>query len=388
MSNKNYPHKHDVVLGGQSQTGGLVLGGVDGLRQRYQLPDPVQRLAAVREASKYGRSGVRLVIQALQDPDEEIQKAAYVLLRHRQDAETQQALSRFEFYRFFTNLRTLKGGYQTAISSDGNLIGVLNKSLKVYDLKATELLFRIPRHPDGWELFILGNDRRTVVRSTAGDQHRLELWREDELQHTLYGHAAPIRALALTEHSQICASGSEDGMIKLWNVADGKALWTIHSSLVQGSHTGAILSLSFSTNGRTLVSSGADGKVKIWNLQTRDRPRTIPVRGLRTLAISSEGLLAGAAWDGKIRLWQLETGEFVQLFDRQAQDHLLAFSPDGRTLAVASALTIYLYSLRTGRLVCVLTGHEQSIEAMRFNEDGQTLISSSQDKTIRIWGVP
>ncbi|MDX2100680.1 MAG: WD40 repeat domain-containing protein [Leptolyngbyaceae cyanobacterium bins.59] len=389
-SKPEQPRRYDAVLGGTQPgaIGGLVLGGLEGVRQRLTLPDEDQRVQALQDALKYGRSGLSLVIKGLQDESLLVQKTAFVLLRHRKDAEIRKALQGFNFYRFFGCLRTLKGGQQTAISPDGETIALLNKSIKVYDHPSGELLYSMPHHPGGWELFILSNEAQFFIRSTAGDQHRLEVWQQAELLHTLYGHGAAIRSLALSGDQRTLASGGDDGTIKLWSVRSGKTLWTIDKSLAQGTHTGPVLGLAFSPDHKTLVSHGADGKVKLWDLESRDRPRLLQVRGLRFLTISTEGLLAGVDWEGKVRLWHLASGTFLQLLDRRFYDCYLAFSPSGRTLAIASSLSIYLYDLRTGKPSCTLLGHERAIDGLRFNSTGEWLVSSSQDKKIKIWGVP
>jgi hypothetical protein len=62
------------------------------------------------------------VIQALQDESDLVQRVAYLLLRERTQPEVRKALREFNFYRFMTCLRTIKGGENIAISSDGEAL--------------------------------------------------------------------------------------------------------------------------------------------------------------------------------------------------------------------------------------------------------------------------
>ena len=69
----------------------------------------------------------------------------------------------------------------------------------------------------------------------------------------------------------------------------------------------------------------------------------------------------------------------------------LAFSPDGRTLAMGGAggagRVIRLVDVETGNPKAELRGHLKDISSLAFTPDGQTLLSASDDGTIRVWDV-
>jgi tetratricopeptide (TPR) repeat protein len=63
----------------------------------------------------------------------------------------------------------------------------------------------------------------------------------------------------------------------------------------------------------------------------------------------------------------------------------VSFSPDGKTLATASAdNTVKLWNLQ-GEELKTLKGHSSSVYSVSFSPDGQTLASGSVDTTVILW---
>lgn len=110
---------------------------------------------------------------------------------------------------------------------------------------------------------------------------------------------------------------------------------------------------------------------------------------MKLLKILGLGLwLWGAAW---VSAAAVETPQLVLAKD--APTHSMgrvAFSPDGRTLAIISSKwyrTVKLWDTTTGRERHILTGHTDEVSSVAFSPDGRMLASGSGDTTVKLRNV-
>ena len=161
-------------------------------------------------------------------------------------------------------------------------------------------------------------------------------------------------------------------------------------------HGGSIAAVAFTPDGKTFISTGEDGTACVWDAATGRELRRFtaqhPLFGIR-LAVSRDA--KRVAWadpggEAVIRLHDLASGEELrQLRGHQVQIHVLAFSPDGRTLASAGGdRTVRLWDVaggqelhRIGPLPLVGTG----CQALIFSRDGKTLVAGGG--RVYLWDV-
>jgi WD40 repeat protein len=66
--------------------------------------------------------------------------------------------------------------------------------------------------------------------------------------------------MAFSADSKTLAFGSEDGIIKLWDVVKNKELAALKG------HTDRVSCLTFSADGKMLVSGSWDKSIKLWDV--------------------------------------------------------------------------------------------------------------------------
>jgi WD40 repeat protein len=136
--------------------------------------------------------------------------------------------------------------------------------------------------------------------------------------------------------------------------------------------------------------------IRLWDMQlhgasnpTREREDFV-----NDLLLSPNGeLVASTTYPGTMRFWDVKTGKCIQRLENVAQwIRLQLFSPDSHRLLFTDAYVdtakgdwrIRCFHTDSGNLD-LLDGHKGIVEKLEFSPDGQLLVSSSADQTIRVW---
>ncbi|HEX3583176.1 MAG TPA: WD40 repeat domain-containing protein [Thermoanaerobaculia bacterium] len=205
------------------------------------------------------------------------------------------------------------------------------------------------------------------------------------LQYTIRGHAQTGREVAFSPDSQIVATSSPDGTVKLWRTADGKAIRRL-------SHPGGVTSVIFSPDGRMLADGGYDHDVRIWRVADGALLRTLHGHGATVWTVdwSPDGRqIATGGDDNTVRLWRAADGAPLRILKGHARNvWKVRFSPDGHLLATGSFdKTIKLWRTDSGQLVRTFTGSKEAVVGLDYSPDGQFIASGGDDTMVRIWRV-
>ena len=179
------------------------------------------------------------------------------------------------------------------------------------------------------------------------------------LLHTLEGHLAGISTIAWSPDSNVLASGSDDKIIRLWDVATGKAL----SSPLVGHHN-YVYSLAFSPKGNMIVSGSYDEAVFLWDVRTARLMRSLPAHSDPVSGVDfvRDGtLIASCSSDGLIRIWDTATGQCLKtlVHEDNAPVTSVRFAPNGKlVLACTLDSCVRLWNYVEGRVVKTYQGHK------------------------------
>ncbi|MEH2059785.1 MAG: NB-ARC domain-containing protein [Nostoc sp.] len=224
--------------------------------------------------------------------------------------------------------------------------------------------------------------------ATGDADGKTYLWQVDDgkLLFTCTGHSSWVKSVAFSPDGQTLASGSDDQTVKLWDIRNGNCLTTL-----QG-HSNWVRSVAFSPDGQTLASGSEDQTVKLWDVHTRKCLKTLQgnTNRVRSVAFSPDGqTLASGSEKQTIKLWDIRNGECLTTLEGHSNwVRSVAFSPDGQILASGSDdQTVKLWDVRNGKCLKTLQGHTNRVWSVAFSPDGQILASGGDDPTVKLWDV-
>jgi WD40 repeat protein len=188
-------------------------------------------------------------------------------------------------------------------------------------------------------------------------------------------HCGTVDFMVFSCDGRVLASRARAGAVKLWNATTGKCTGILPAG------DGARWALAFSPDGRTLASGGADCKVSLWRVPDGTLKRALQGHKEKTrfVTFSPDGeTLASASANGEIKLWDARIGRNLSTWtgpDRD-WDTSLAFSPDGKVLAVGGrAEQLALLETITGNITTLSEYGDTEYDSARviFSPDGRWL---------------
>ena len=271
----------------------------------------------------------------------------------------------------------------------------------------------------------------STLLACATDDGRVIIWGEcDHPLTTLDGHTNSVNALAWAPDGSVLVSGGYDGSVRVWDTAKGFS----EKRVLRCGADGMVMVLEFSRDGKWLVVGGTDCTARLWDAHNQFALHQEFHGHTGTVYAAAfhpwTGQIATGAEDGKVKFWSLHTGEefnsmdghggvpvgslrfltlpgcrilvtlnngsfvvratgggqpFLHVECADGTAHSVAATPDGVSIARASAGMIRMWRQCDGSLAETLYGGSAKLTHLVFTPDGSVLASGAQDGSVTLY---
>lgn len=291
-----------------------------------------------------------------------------------------------------------------AFSHDGQYaaLGSENGAISIVYMDGSQSPSSALEGPGGTINFLTWHPRGPVLLAGSAD-HVAYMWNaaKGKFLMAFAGHEDVITCGSFTADGKLVVTASHDSSLRVWNPTTGTTLNRVQTGIAglrSMFHNADILCLSVGgagTMGENLIATGCTGgDVFITHRETAQIVLQLPrhAGSVESLAFSPASLkrvfLSSAGADGIVRVWDVENsiercsfrhgGVVSKAVWNDSLPVLVSASSDG---------SIVLWNVMSGQMLVRLTGHELYITDVCFTSDNRHVVSTSADRTVRVFDV-
>jgi serine/threonine protein kinase len=198
-------------------------------------------------------------------------------------------------------------------------------------------------------------------------------------------------AVAISPDGKILAAGGNrtgDSTTYLWNLSDRTQIGTLEDA------RSIMKTLRFHPDGKTIVGLTHTGGLKVWDVATRKvKIGLTEADGGSELAFNKDGSLLAycTTKSDEVKLVDPATGKTVKTIN-DSTGFGVAFSPDGKTLAVPdddgkNSMQLWDVATAQSKVVFDRTEGDDIITKALYHPDGKTIATWGHGNAVQLWDV-
>ncbi|GLD57492.1 WD repeat-containing protein 90 [Lates japonicus] len=222
---------------------------------------------------------------------------------------------------------------------------------------------------------------RVVIRNVrrllpAQQQHadRREKW--------TFNTGPGIAVNSISVSSSFCATGSEDGFLRLWPL-------DFSSVFLEAEHEGPVSLVSVSSDSLQVLAATSTGNLGFLDVSSRGYNTLMRSHTDTVLGFSVDGIrrhLTTASSDGTVRIWNMDS--LHQLYDFVSEDSpcSVAFHPSEQVFSCGfSSGIIRVFDISSAKLLAEHKEHRGEVVGLAFSPDGEFMYSADSQGSLALY---
>ncbi|KAM9424099.1 WD repeat-containing protein 90 isoform 2-T2 [Pholidichthys leucotaenia] len=222
---------------------------------------------------------------------------------------------------------------------------------------------------------------RVVIRNVrrllpAQQQHA------DRREKRTFNTGLGIAINSISVSSSFCATGSEDGFLRLWPL-DFSAVF------LEAEHEGPVSMVLVSFDSLRVLAATSTGNLGFLDVMSRGYNTLMRSHTDTVLGFSVDGIhrhLTTASSDGSIRIWDMDS--LHQLYDFVSEDSpcSVAFHPSEQIFACGfSSGIVRVFAISSAKLLAEHTQHRGDVVGVVFSPDGDSMYSADSQGSLALY---
>jgi WD40 repeat protein len=285
-----------------------------------------------------------------------------------------------------------------AFSPDGKMLAVSgNREILLHTLDGSAPPKRLPGLSDRILSLAFSKDNALLVAGggTPARFGEIQIWElpAAKLRRSVMLTGDTVFGVSLSPDGTRAAAGCTDNTVRIVDTATGKEVTKM------GAHENWVLGTVFGVDGKRVVSVGRDRSAKLTDAASGAFQENVNLLRGELSAVArhpSKDVVVIGGEDRIAYMYLMDRPKNMKIADdttlirklerQNGAIAALAWSPDGRRIAVAGAAPeVTVYDAETGARVAACKGHAAGIYSVAFSPDSKTLATGGFDGAVRLY---
>ncbi|OMJ88149.1 hypothetical protein SteCoe_9968 [Stentor coeruleus] len=266
------------------------------------------------------------------------------------------------------------------------VFGSIEGRLAVVERETKEILHDINLEGGSIYTLALFNEDHSLLAAGKDGIIRNFNFRTFKLEKSFQGHEKEVNEIIVSQDGEKIYSVSDDCTVRMWDINENEGQILFY-------HDKAVLCIDKSDDGTHLVTGGADKKVKVFNLDNEVVQSSLTELSSSVWSVrfsqDSEYIAAGDS-NGVIKLWKFETLELFKTLNGHTKriTHLTFNTANTTLISSSNDTTLRIWDIIEDKHEIILSGHTDWVKNFRLSQDEKYIYSIAENYKIMTWNFP